>query len=318
MQTLQFTHALHRIVVELKAQQLFDFTTQILAKKGQNAAVAEGEKQTFSTLLFESRVGFAEMSKDEDADRILKALNVGEIYSPPRLGKILANFSNMANFQGLTQSDVFAEFFKLHDMVGWLLTLEKACSQLLETEKLGEVKPEQMVEVELIDYDGTGVEIERVRQLFASLADLNVHIARILGITDAPLKVLVLDSGSNLLVGVATTATISKTIKELFLELWEKIKYRRFEEFDRKVESLTKGLTLAATIQEQIEKKVINEETGKNLQYRILDEMTTLIGIGAMLPAQEISEKVDRKRLLAEKKGIKLLGSGEQASTDSK
>jgi hypothetical protein len=97
----------------------------------------------------------------------------------------------------------------------------------------------------------------------------------------------------------------------LFKEFWEKIKYRRFEDFDRKVESLSKGLTFVATVQEQIEKKSIDQNTGDILKQRVLSEMTTLIGLGATLPKDEVTEKVDQRKLLADKRGVKLLGSGE-------
>ncbi len=153
---------------------------------------------------------------------------------------------------------------------------------------------------------------KNLSELFARLADLNTHLSIILGIHDAQrVKVLVLDSGTNLLVGAKMATGVGKNVKQLFIEIWDKIKYGKFEDFDRKVESLSKGLTLAATIQQQIDNKVIDEETGNNLKYRVLDDMTSLISIGAMLPAEEISEKVDRKKLLAEKRGIRLLGSGE-------
>lgn len=310
MQTLRFVQQLRRIVGELKAQPLSEFISRYLVR--QNINITETEKQNFSVLIFESRVGFTELCKDEDAKKILTALEIGNIYAPQRLGRILATFTVQGQSQGLwNNSDNFADFFTFLDMLNWLVRFEKACAQLLEAEKLGERKPEDILEVELVDYDGSGVEIDRVSQLFESLSELNKHLARILGITDAQLKVLILDSGSNLLIGVAAAAAISKIIRDLFKDFWEKIKYSKFEDFDRKVESLSKGLSLTTTIHEQVEKKVIEAETGQILKVRILSEMTTLIGIGASLPATEMSETVDRKKLLSEKRGIKLLGSGD-------
>lgn len=310
MQTLHFVRQLHRIVDELKARPLSEFISKYLAK--QNLNITEAEKQNFSVLIFESRVGFAELCKDEDAKKILTALEIGSVYAPQRLGKILATFTVQGQSQALwNNSDNFTEFFSFLDMLHWLVRFEKACAQLLEGEKLGGRTPEDILEVELVDYDGGGAEIDRVIQLFESLNELNTHLARILGISDAQLKVLILDSGSNLLIGVAAAASISKIIRDLFKDFWEKIKYSKFDDFDRKVESLSKGLSLTTTIHEQVEKKVIEPETGEILKVRILSEMTTLIGIGASLPATEMSETVDRKRLLAEKRGIKLLGSGD-------
>ena len=127
---------------------------------------------------------------------------------------------------------------------------------------------------------------------------------------DAHLKIRHLDSGSDLRVGIQASKTIAEILTLLFKEFWDKIKYRKFEDLDRKLDCLSKGLTFTATVKQQIENKVIDEETGNILKHRVLSKMTTLIEIGAMLPSNEVSEKVDQRKLLAEKKGVKLLGTG--------
>jgi len=311
MQTLQFTHALRQIVLATQADQLVGFLSRFLAKGNFN--ITDQDRQTFSILLFESRVAIAELLKAEDTGKIVKALGVDEIYEPPRLARMLAAMTNQGQAAGIWQNnDYYREFFSFNNTIEWLIKVEKACSQLLEKDKLGETKPEEVVEIELADYEGTSVEIQRVTKLFDLLSNLHTNLARVLGIGDAQLKVVILDSGSNLLVGLKTAVDIVKLISGLFKEIWDKIKYGRFEDFDRKIDSISKGLTVTAVIQQQIENKTLDEETGNNLKYRILADMTTLVGIGAMLPATELSEQVDRERLLTEKRGIKLLEAGKE------
>lgn len=311
MQTLRFTRTLARIVTELKAKELVDFLSPFL-DRAKNVPIPEGPRHVFSTLLFESRVGFAELMKDSDASKILQTMKINEVYAPPQLGRLLALFNNVPNSPAIFQApDVFAPFFTFNDMLLWLVRLAGACSQILEVERVGETtNAAEVVELELVDFDGTGIEADRVNQVFASLTELHLNLARIFDLKDDRLKILYLDSGSNLFIGLKAGTLIVTAIKLLFKEVWEKIKYRRFEDFDRKVESLSKGLTLNATIDEQVKNKVLDEHTGKNLQVRVLSEVVALVGAGAMLPADEISEKVDQRKLLAEKRGVKLLGSG--------
>jgi len=311
MQTLQFTRALKRIVSEMKADELSQILTQVLSKD-QNRNITLDLRNQFSTLLFESRVGFYELSKDSVAHRVLDALGINELYSPPHLGHLLTLFSSLPNSQGIWgNSENFYNFLTFAGMLGWLRKLSAACSMLLDAERTTKTDPNsEIVELELVDFDGMGIEAGRVRQFFDGLEKLHLNLALALGIQDAHIKILYFDSGSTLLIGAQVTKAIAETIVRLFKQFWEKIKYQRFEDFDRKVESLSNGLDFTAKVQEQIDNKVIDEETGTKLKYRVLSEMTTLIGIGAILPADDAAEKVDQRKLLAEKKGVRLLGSG--------
>lgn len=312
MQALRFTHSLKRIVAELKAKELVQFLDTFLVQGRPNQPITQDAKNAFSSMLFESRVAFAALEKDPDAAKILADLQLNDLYDPARLGKLLSTFSAQAATQGIWGThENFVEFFSFSTVLLWLIKLSATCSRLLEAERIGEPVPDTtLVEIELVDYDGTGIEAARVNQFFASLTELHTLLCRTLGITDDHLKIIYLDSGSNLLAGIQAGKSIVEALVLLFKEFWEKIKYARFDDFDRKVESLSKGLTFAATLQQQIDNNVVDAETGRILKHRVLSEMTTLIGIGAMLPENEVSERVDQTKLLAEKKGVKLLGTG--------
>jgi hypothetical protein len=318
MQTLKFTRAMGRIVTELKAVDLVGFLEPFLVR-GQAVPITQDHRNAFSGLLFESRVGFAELMKDEDAAKILQALAIGELYSPARLGKLLATFNTQGSAQSIWGNpDNFADFFGFVDMLSRLLKLSGACSELLDREKVGPPEADtEIVEVELVDYDGSGIEVERVSQLFASLNVIHLSVARVLGMSDAHLKVLFLDSGTNFLIGLRISKAVGETLGKLLKEFWDKVKYRKFDEFDRKIESLSKGLSFSETVQLQIEKKIIDEETGNILKYRVLSEMTTLVGIGAMPPPDKTYERIDERKLLSEKRGVKLLGTGETPTKQS-
>jgi hypothetical protein len=52
---------------------------------------------------------------------------------------------------------------------------------------------------------------------------------------------------------------VAETLTKLSLQVWEKVRYRRYDNFDREIESLTKGLDFTAKVKEQIAKGVIIE-----------------------------------------------------------
>ena len=111
--------------------------------------------------------------------------------------------------------------------------------------------------------------------------------------------------------GIRCAKLILDGIKTLIGEWWAKIRFRDFESFDKRVDAISKGLTVMGTVQEAVAKNVIDQETGNLLRTRVLREVDNLIGIGATLPLEDKAERIDQRSLLVEQRNRKLLGSGE-------
>jgi hypothetical protein len=309
MQTLQFTRALRLIVTKLKVKELIEFLAPYLNGPA-STAITQAMKDNFSTLILESNTGFSQLASDPDVKRILDTLKIAEVYAAPRMGKLLGAFSVAAGSNVIWgTSENFNQFFSFVDMLRWLEKLSSGSILLLETERVQRTIPGEVVEFEIIDYDGKGVEAERLKRFFSSLIELHSQLARFLKIEGAHLEVAYVDSGS-ILVGVATAVGITTALKNLLVEIWKEIRYGPFERLDRKTESLDKVLTITKKIDEQIESKTLPEELGKNMKHRILTEALALIEVGAMIPARNPTEEKEQRKLLAERR-IKLLGSGD-------
>jgi hypothetical protein len=204
----------------------------------------------------------------------------------------------------------------MYNSLSSLVSVKNTCVQLLETEKIPPQSPgSEVIELRLLDYDRTGVENERVQQFFTSLARLHAILSQFLNVTDSQLKVAYLDSGSDLLVGFQCAKALVDMIRGLFTEFWEKVKFQPFDAFEKKIDALSAGLAFVGQVKAQVDSQAITEIDARVLTHRIMAEMTILVGIGASLPQDEVVETVDNRKLLAEKRGIKLLGSG---SDDSK
>jgi hypothetical protein len=312
MQTLQFTRALREIVKELKVAELIGFLGPFVTT-GTNNQITDGVKDHFSTLLFGSHSGFERLAANATASKILRSLKVDTIYDPARMGKLLSALTVGATYQNIwANPPMFAEFHGFLDSLRSLADLEKTCTELLEKERVGNVAASDgILELQLIDHEGMAITPHRLALFISGITKLHTDLARIHGISGDQVKFTYFDSGSDLLVGIQCAKIIVDSLRTLLGEWWDKIKFRSYENFDKKLEAVSKSLTVMESVQEAVKKNVIDEETGNLLKTRVLLEVDRLVGIGATLPLQESKETVDQRSLLLEHRDVKLLGSGE-------
>jgi hypothetical protein len=240
-------------------------------------------------------------------------LKVNETYEPARMGKML---SFVAATGSTTQAiwanpHIYTSFSSFLEQLKSLENLKNTCTELLETEKIGRVPPDEILELELIDYNETGIPPERITSFFRLITSLHTNMARIHGLPGDTLKIVFLDSGSDVIVGLQCAKLVIESIRTLLGEWWSKIKFRSFDSFDKKMDAVSKGLTVLKTIQESVSNHVIDEETGNNLKQRVLSEVNELIGIGATLPLRNAEEVITPRQLLIEMRNTKLLGPGQ-------
>ncbi len=316
MQTLQFTRALTTITTELKVQELVAFLRPYVLRIVPSVAVDDTQKDTFSTLFIASQVGYAHLREDARISKIMTSLGVPELYSPQRFGRMTRHLGALQQSgQSFNSPDLFVDFYTLYNGLSLLITFKDTCVGFLEADRIPPVPAgNEIVELRLLDYDHAGVENERVQQFFASLARLHEILSQFLNASDSRLKVAYVDSGSDLLVGFQCAKVLADIIKGLFAEFWEKVKFQPFDDFQKKIGALSAGLTFVSQVKGQVDNQTITEVDGRALTHRVMAEMTTLVGIGASLPQDEVVETVDNRKLLAEKRGIKLLGSGNDDS----
>jgi hypothetical protein len=319
MQTLQFTKSLHEIVRELKVPELIQFLQPLLAQ-GSNTPITEPMKNQFSELLFGAHTGFIRLTEDPASNTVLKSLKVDEIFQAARMGKLLSTLTVGTQAQNIWGNPSnFAEFFSFSQLLRSLADLDATCFEVLEKEKLGGVnKTENILELQVIDYDGKGLEPDRLAKFITTISNLHKDFARILEINDDRFAFIYFDSGSDLVTGIKCASDIVDKVKTLFAEFWDKIIYRRYDEFGKKTEAISKGLSVMGNIQEAVAKRTITEEEGNLLGARVLREIEALTDVGATLPLGQASVRVDRRQLLIERRDMKLLKPAEPAPSDEK
>ncbi len=117
------------------------------------------------------------------------------------------------------------------------------------------------------------------------------------------------------MVGLQCAKAVLDIIKGLLSEFWEKWSYTPFNDFDRKIASLEKGMSFVAGVNDKVKQGLLSEEDARNVTLRVMREVTNLASIGVSLPQEEIVITIDQRKVLKEVREIKLLGDGGDRET---
>jgi len=311
MQTLQFTRSLAEIVKLLKAEEIVNFLAAYL-NISQNVPLSVADKGRFSTLVFDSYAGYQDLLKNTRTSEIIRQLELGAIYDTARMGRMVSSFNNAPASTNLFGNvEVFTELAHFREQLRTLVVLEKGCNVLLQQEKIGKnALGSATLEIQLIDYEGKGIEPSRLSLLVETLVDLHALLAEILEIKEDILKLKYLDSGSDFILAIEAAAKIIESLRELFGEVWSKIIFWKYEKHDRKLDSIAKSLTIIGHVEGMAAAGQIPREKAANLSARLLKDVDKLIGIGATLPLGDRGVEVDQRERLIEMREVKLLGNG--------
>lgn len=323
MQTLDFTRALTEIVAELKIKELhtlmqgwlLDPLKPIANQAANQHLIPEDQKKTFASLLFNSHAGFDRLSRIDLTSRILNGMDARELYEPARLARIMNLVSSVQLMEQLRGSGN-AELFDFFETLKAFLRMEVTCRTLLQDEKVGKVEPsDSLLELQLTDYDEGGVAPVRVAAVFSTLAKLQMNMARLLGAADNRLMVKYLDSGSDFKFGVEGLKEPIDAIRDLILSIWDRIKYRDQDTFERNMQAITAGLDLLEKTKQAVESKAVTQEEADILKELVLREANDLIGLGVSPPLKGPAADEERKRLIS-KRSTKLLTSGDASPAE--
>ncbi len=152
----------------------------------------------------------------------------------------------------------------------------------------------------------------RVAAAFSTLAKLQMNMARLLGAADNRLMVKYLDSGSDFKFGVEGLKEPIDAIRDLIHSVWDRIKYRDQDTFERNMQAITAGLDLLEKTKQAVESKAVTQEEADILKELVLREANDLIGLGVSPPLKGPAADEERKRLIS-KRSTKLLTTGDAA-----
>jgi hypothetical protein len=174
----------------------------------------------------------------------------------------------------------------------------------------------EALDLQVVDYDGTGIAASRLQRIVSVLIQLHTAFAQIMGVKDDRLTFVVFDSGTDVGVYLKCAPVVIGQIYTLISQWLDKVRFWKYGPFEKRMEVMTKGLTVMESVQAAVDKKVINEETGEILKARVLKDVDDLVGLGVGLEVVDEEEWLAERKLLIERRDTRLLGSGESPLPD--
>jgi hypothetical protein len=322
MQTLDFTRALTDIVADLKVREIHLLLQSLLITVPPNQPtwaqqpIQENQKASFTELLLTSYAGYDRLMRTDTTRKILEGMQANDLYSAARLNRMMQLVINSPAIGQLRSgaNQQTSEVYDFYQTLGAFLKVEKTCRTLLQEEKVGKVEPtDSLLELQLTDYEGKGVEPERLSAMFSILADLQMNIVRLLRINDDRLTVKYLDSGSDFKIGLEGVKDAIDAIRNLIESIWDRVRFRDQDTFEKNMEAVTKGLDFLEKVKHAVETNAVTQEEADNLKTRVFRDVNDLIGLGVTLPMSGEGAAVERKQLI-EKRSTKLLTAGDKAA----
>jgi hypothetical protein len=316
MRKLEFVQTIQRIVNEIKAKEIVSFLTPLMNRSAA-AQIGPDVQSAFAILLFDAQGGYRDLMRDKQTAEILQSLDVTRLYSPENFSQLIAIHRTAGQTPNIyNAAPSFAAFYSLHDFLKWLLAFETTLTKFLGQDDAEPGLPgSKVLELEMVDFDGAGIDIARVQELLSALDDLRMQLSMFLELPESHLKVRYVESGSAIHIHVEGMGEIIDGLRKLVGEIWTRFMNRKFDRIDRRNASIAGEFELIDKIQERIDAGTIPPERGEMLKHQILDDAQRLINSGTIPEDAQAMEPVSKQKLLAEALGVKLLGTGE--SSDS-
>ncbi len=161
---------------------------------------------------------------------MIESLGLNSLYGANNLSKLIAIINSAYKTKEIDDSWVFREFIlSLRDLQNHWKTLDRF---ILIPRNLTVLRGEDSLELEIIDYNGKGIEPDRFTFILDSFHKLHDAIVRILAEKDARLRIAFVDSGSNVLIAFVSKLKVIEFAKRFFSEYWRQIWFSPYQEFN--------------------------------------------------------------------------------------
>ncbi|HKR65474.1 MAG TPA: hypothetical protein VJZ00_17220 [Thermoanaerobaculia bacterium] len=304
MQTIDFLRTSKWITDQYSEQ-----TKELLLQQHMRLNVAEGDDRrrlvaAFLRATTEVAVVAERLGADPHAPSILRAFHLA-----PLLEREFANvLAEKIAAYGAIERDERA----MHDLMSTLADIRMPwrifSNCIAPTEKLlippavsSELDFDDILTLEL-RYDGDiNPKAEIVARVLASSDLLYATLCRILRQQEfPPMTVLFADSGSAVRFDLGGLGDPIRAAKEFLVELWNRYRHRKAEDYKANVDALLNGTKAVATLELLRQQGAITEEEFSRFKHDLLDAGTALFESGSLPREIPRLEVVPNQRILAE------------------
>ena len=268
-----------------------------------------GPRASFNETIFRARDNLAFLNQDDETKAMLSSMGLLEAFDAQLIGRLLVIFQTKPSRDDLHKSTHdFSELMNFFATLKAVQRLKNSMVSLISEPRMSGLAPGEMsIEFEVLDLGAKSFDLERIETILPLIDDLFQQLCRVYEIEPASPKIMYMDSGSGLIIGLKGADKVITAIQSLFLTFWEKIRFQKFDEIDRKLETIGSSLDVLEKINVRRTSGSITEEDAKRLSHLITNDVLQLFENGASLREIQKAETIENRKLLTDKVTVKLL-----------
>ncbi len=297
MQKIEFLIKLETITTRLRTNKIVE-----IFRNGFNQPGTKYDYGQLKPLLFESKSQFDQIMIDPELSEFIKHIAGIEIYEEKKMS-LLTNILGQAVASQILTNLTATKFYSFHSSMLDLLAVSK---DLLSNEYISKSHVENLdsgVIIFKVRIDTEGLVTSKYIKMFSALEDLVKTLEKAFKIEESEPEIILLDSGSDTNVGLATKVDIAKSIFQMFKEVWDFITSLQFYRTQQKNQALIESLTIRKELLKSAEDGVITVEEAKEYIHVIKTRTDSLIGMNVLPRALSNNEtKIDNNRMIEEYK----------------
>lgn len=259
-----------------------------------------------SSALLSAHAELTIMSRDPERSQVLQQLRLPQFFEDQTMGQMLAVLHSAKNSNALRTDSRFRLFRNFLSSIEAFDNMTNALQTFLIDQRFRRSsEKDHVIQLAFLSRQEEHITLDYLRSVLQTVQRLHDLVARAVGETDSIARLVVIDSGSDILLALEARAKAASAIGSLLKEWWDWFKYRDLHNFDRKMDSWFKGLTVIGELEKATATPGPEAEEAKVLRQQIFDELKTLTGLGVKLSEPE--QAAHDRPLLEAKRDVKLL-----------
>lgn len=306
MQPRQLSFLMTQLMNEIRAAS----TIKFLEDTGrQSEALTAGQKNIFRETIFDSYNGFVRASANRDKKNLMADLKLEDIYNSQNIAKIIGivETAEEAPIVFMNNPEYITLFQSFTSALKTIVSYSNAFTHFLDTSRYPHSKkPNEILDFDIVCPEKDGIAPSQLISILESIETLHKNISRVLGLDSTPINIVFMESGSNIKISIKGVAEVIEKIKTAIIQIWQQIRFRELDKFDRKLESVEKAVDLLVYIQEKQNKNELDGHEASLAVDAIWENTLNIIKAGA-LPSEEFesNDELNTEKLLSQKREIK-------------
>lgn len=310
MQGIVLAREFRTLAADLEIASLAELLSRYMGSEG-NVNIRQEDKDRFGELVFSINARLTNTRWRRATEHVIAALSLDELLGQANLYRLMAKLTQAAN-SGQLKID-FA-FQKLYHTIASIIEMGAAVVRLLEQERLPTLEDDEgLLELTVSSYGEGPIRAARVARVLDTLEDLTGSVTRFSDAMGRPLRIAILDSGSDVVLILVCSAVVAETVRRLFNEIVNRLRFGQNELAERNFETIAATLAAFENLRQREAAGAIDAETGRLLRHTILSQVRDLLGLGVLPVQLDIPEDPTVDQLLLSQRDRRLLGAGDES-----